>query len=145
MDNKIIIEVLKWVGIVSASGIVSTKANLIFKSLEDSFKKKFLPFFKSEEEVDEYYNTIVNKKSINPKKPNRDLEDIYEEITKNTFDSKFIDEIKKWIIDNKEIFQNVWTISENKSFIIKEQKANRDIINVSGNVTINNKERDEEK
>lgn len=145
MDRNLIIVVLKWLGITSVSGIVSTKASLIFKSLEESFKKKFLPFFKNEEEVNEYYNTIINKKSINPKKPSRDLEDIYEEITKNTFDSKFIEEIKEWVEDNKDILQNVWTISGNKNFIIKEQKANRDIINVSGNMTINNKEVDKEK
>lgn len=145
MNEKIIIEVIKWLGITSVNGIVSTKASLIFKSLEESFKKKFFPFFKNEKEVDEYYNTIINKKSINPKKPSRDLEDIYEEITKNTFDSKFIEEIKEWVEDNKDILQNVWTISGNNNFIIKEQKANRDIINVSGNMTINNKEVDKEK
>lgn len=145
MDENIMIEVIKWLGITSVDGIVSAKASSIFESLEESFKNKFLHFFKNEEEVDEYYNTIINKKSINSKKPNRDLEDIYEEITKNTFEPKFIEEIKEWVEDNKDILQNVWTISGNKNFIIKEQNANRDIINVSGNVTINNKEGDKEK
>lgn len=102
------------------------------------FKTKFSKFFQDEKQAETYLESLCNDKVVNSSKPYRDVEDKYEEIVKIKFPQEFIEELKQFIIENKELIDNM--NSEAKTvFDIKEQHAGRDINNVNGTqIIVNN-------
>lgn len=116
-----------------AGGIVWDTIKL---NLYTPFKNKLGEYFKSEEESEKYFETINNSKSVNTKKPYRDIEDIYEEVTGNSIPDKFIEELKEFLIANKDKIEML--NQEKGDFTSLNQRAERDINNVKGSQTIIN-------
>lgn len=124
--------VLKDVGI-SVLGNATYDA---LKSLSSSFFNKLGRFFGSKDETDEYLKAICERPTSNIKKPYRDIEDVFEEITTkhSSLSTEFLNEIKQWFVENGEeikgiiISQTLTSPSQN----IKNQRAGRDINNVQG-------------
>lgn len=124
-----------WFASAIAGGITwdATKQYLL-----SPFKTRFSKFFKDEEQAETYLESLCNNKVVNLNKPYRDVEDKYEEIVKTELPQEFIEELKQFIIDNKELIETMNT-QANTAFNIKEQHASRDISNVNGTQIIINK------
>lgn len=126
---------------VSQDFIVSAVAggitwDIMKGNLWEPFKNKFLDYFRDEREAEKYFEEINTMKSINSKKPFRDIEDSYEEITNTSMPSNFIDELSKFLVDNKDKVEKM--NQEKGDFSCLEQHAGRDINNVKGTQTIIN-------
>lgn len=126
---------------VSQNFIVSAVAggitwDIVKGNLWIPFKNKFLDYFRDEREAEKYFEEINMMKSINSKKPFRDIEDAYEKITNNNMPSNFIDELSKFLLDNKDKIEKM--NQEKGDFSCLQQRAGRDINNVKGTQTIIN-------
>lgn len=100
------------------------------------FKNKFSKYFDSEDEAERYFEKINNDESINKKKPQRDIEDIYEEITDKEIPGSFIHDLNEFLKINKEKIELI--NREQGDFTVTNQHASRDINNVKGSQTIIN-------
>lgn len=122
-----------WGASAIAGGIVW---GVIKEYLLVPFKDKFGKYFNGNKEVEEYFERICISQSINKKKPARDIEDVYEDITENKLPNGFIDELREFFITNKD---KVEMINQQKGdFASLNQQAGRDINNVKGSQTIIN-------
>lgn len=100
------------------------------------FKNRFTTYFNSEEEAESFFEKLAKSNSINKKKPYRDVEDIYEEVACKKIPNEFIDELKEFIVSNKD---KIEMINQDKGdFSSNNQQAGRDINNVKGSQTIIN-------
>lgn len=100
------------------------------------FKNKFIKYFNSEEEAEKYLEKIAKSESTNKKKPYRDIEDIYEEVACKQIPNEFVDDLKKFLISNKDKIEMI--NKEKGDFTSFNQQAGRDINNVKGSQTIIN-------
>lgn len=140
MEELTIVSILKWLGITVAGNVVCQGSEKILKKIKEGFSKIFINDFGTKEKSEEFINEIYKLKSSSPNKPKRDIEDIFENITGNEPSNEVVLKIVDWIIENQQILNKV--LKKEETFVgikIGSQKANRDIINVQGNLTINNK------
>ncbi|WP_346879437.1 hypothetical protein [Clostridium sp. UBA3061] len=100
------------------------------------FKAKFGKYFNNDKEVEEYLQKISETESINKKKPIRDIEDVYEDVTQKDLPDKFIDELKEFLISNNDKVEMM--NKQSGDFTGLNQQAGRDINNVKGSQTIIN-------
>ena len=100
------------------------------------FKNKFYKYFSGDKEAEGYFEKICESQSINKNKPSRDIEDVYEDVTKNALPDGFIDELRDFLIANKDKVEML--NNQNGDFSSLNQQAGRDINNVKGSQTITN-------
>ena len=108
------------------------------KVLGESFVSRLGGFFNNKGETEAFYEAICSKAASNIKKPYRDVEDIFEEVsTKNIDDSEmrdFLSAIKEWFKENDAatrqivISQSIDNLTQN----ITHQQAGHNINNVQG-------------
>lgn len=119
---------------ITSSVIASASYDTIKKVFNFStLKKKLARFFIDEKQVEEYLRKICEESSINSHKPERDIEDIYEETTNSKYNSEIFADIKKWVLENKDkINSSVNMDLKNESgFNIGIQNA-QEIYNIQG-------------
>ncbi|MDI3477784.1 MAG: hypothetical protein PWQ59_1309 [Thermoanaerobacterium sp.] len=108
------------------------------KYILNPLKNKISKYFVNEYQAQNYIEALCIRKLVNPKKPYRDIEDLYEEIAGKDFPDELLEELKRFMIENRSIVDEM-----NKEiaavFQIKEQLAGRDINNVNGSQIIINK------
>lgn len=139
MENTVIVEVLKWLGVTVAGNVVSKSSEVPLRKIKNAFSKVFKEKFGTEEKSEEFIEKIYKNQPNSPKKPKRDIEDIFENITNYELSDEVLNEIISWIKANNQILNEALGTGEAKSGIkIGSQKADRDIINIQGNLTINN-------
>ena len=139
MENIVIVEVLKWLGITVAGNAVSKSSEIAFNKIKESFSKVFNEKFGTVEKSEEFIDKIYKDKSFFPKKPKRDIEDLFENITGKEPSSEVLNEIIDWMKNNNQILNEVLVTKGTQLGIsIGSQKADRDIINIQGNAIINN-------
>jgi hypothetical protein len=126
--------ILKDIGLAVAGNVTYDA----LKSLKESFVKKLNRFFGHKDDAEKYLQTICERKASNIKKPFRDIEDIFEEISTKHNDNgtttEFLKEIKQWFIENGEEIKQL-VINQpltSPSQKIEKQIAGRDINNVQG-------------
>lgn len=119
---------------IASSIIASASYETIKKALNFSgLKKRIAKFFICDEQIEEYLKEICEKESKNPHKPARDIEDLYEDITGDKYNSELFEEIKSWIKENEETISKTTMNFENESgFNIGVQNAGKNIINIKG-------------
>lgn len=140
MEELMIVSILKWLGVTVAGDVVCKGSEKILKKIREEFSKKFINDFETKEKSEEFINEIYKLKSNSPNKPKRDIEDVFESITGNEPSDEIMLKIVEWIKENQQILNKV--LKKEEIFMgikIGSQKANRDIINVQGDLTINNK------
>lgn len=103
-------------------------------------KNKIGKYFIDDEQVQNYIETVSSTNVINIKKPYRDIEDIYENITNQEVPLDLTDTLKEFFIENKELIEAMnKRLQTNSIFQISNQHATRDINNVNGHqIIINN-------
>lgn len=119
---------------ITSSLIASASYDAIKKIFNFStLKKKISRFFIDEKQVEEYLQKICESSSINPHKPERDIEDIYEDTTKSQYNSLIFEGIKEWVLENKDTINSSVNMNfKNESgFNIGIQNA-REIYNIQG-------------
>lgn len=119
---------------ITSSLIASTSYDAIKKIFNFStLKKKIARFFIDEKQVEEYLQKICETSSINPHKPERDIEDIYENTTKSQYDTQIFEDIKEWVLENKDLINSSINMNfKNESgFNIGIQNA-QEIYNIQG-------------
>lgn len=140
MEELIIVNLLKWLGQTVAGNVVCKGSEIVLKKIKDKFSKEFINDFGTKEKTEEFIDKIYKLPSNSPSKPKRDVEDIFEDITGNEPLNEVVIKIINWIKDNNQILNEVL---ENQQIFneikIGRQNANRDIINIQGDLTINNK------
>lgn len=106
------------------------KKTLDFSSLKERIKK----YFKREDDVEKYLETICNTESKNKEKPYRDIEDSFEKLTGEKYESELFEELKKWIQENETQITSVSKMNFNNEsgFNIGVQNAGKNIINIKG-------------
>ncbi|MGL5869335.1 hypothetical protein [Clostridium chrysemydis] len=122
-----------WAASAIAGGILwdAIKGQLLIP-----FKNKFSKYFSTDNEAEEYLQKIYETESINKKKPFRDIEDVYEEVTKKELPDGFINELRDFFIENND---KIELLNQGKGdFTGLNQQAGRDINNVKGTQTIIN-------
>lgn len=100
------------------------------------FKSAFSKYFSCDNEAEIYFEKICNTESINKRKPARDIEDVYEDVTQDELPSEFIDDLRKFLINNNDKIDLI--NKETGDFNSLNQRAGRDINNVKGSQTIIN-------
>jgi hypothetical protein len=100
-----------------------------------SLKGKISKFFKEEDDVEKYLETICNTPSKNTDKPYKDIEDSFEEVTGEKFDYKLYNVIKNWVEENQGQISNVskMELKNEGGFNIGIQNAGKNIFNIQGN------------
>jgi len=118
-----------------ASSVIASASYDAIKNMFNfsALKKKISRFFMDEKQMEEYIQKICEESSINPHKPERDIEDIYEATTKFPYHSEIFEDIKEWILDNKDMINSSVNMNfKNESgFNIGIQKA-QEIYNIQG-------------
>lgn len=131
-----------WAVNPAATGVVGNLAYDALKKLSNSFVNRFRKFFKSEDDTHQYYEGLCNEKSNNPKKPHRDVEDLYETISQSTIDARtseeLIGELRSWLNENQDFILKIGVHQHDNTFTmnIGSQKA-KQIINVQGTANFN--------
>lgn len=100
------------------------------------FKTKLGMYFNNDKQAEEYLQKISEAESINKKKPIRDIEDVYEDVTKKDLPDNFIDELREFLVENNDKVEMM--NKQSGDFIGLNQQAGRDINNVKGSQTIIN-------
>lgn len=119
---------------ITSSLIASASYDAIKKIFNFStLKKKIARFFIDEKQIEEYLQKICETSSINPHKPERDIEDIYENTTKSQYDTQIFEDIKEWVLENKDLINSSINMNfKNESgFNIGIQNA-QEIYNIQG-------------
>ena len=117
----------------------------VLKTLGDSFIKKMGRFFNSSSEAEKYFETICTKSPVNDKKPYRDVEDLFEEISSQAKDDSSVKEfrtgITEWFKENNEQIRGILISQaiDKPNQNITNQQAGRDINNVQGQQNIYNR------
>ena len=116
--------------VIASASYDGLKKVLDFSTLKEKISK----FFKKEDDVEKYLEAICNTESKNEAKPDRDIEDCFEEITGDKYDSELFNEIKNWVEENEGQISNVSKMEfKNKGgFNIGIQNAGKNIINIKG-------------
>jgi hypothetical protein len=123
---------------ITSSLIASASYDTIKKVLNfSSLKEKISRFFIDEEQIEKYLQKICEEKSNNPRKPERDIEDIYENITQSKYNSEIFENIKEWVMENKNTINETMNMSfRNESgFNIGVQNA-KEIYNIRGDYNV---------
>lgn len=126
---------------VSENWAVSAIAGGVFwdvikEQLLIPFKTKLGMYFNSDKQAEEYFQKISEAESINKKKPIRDIEDVYEDVTRKALPDNFIDELREFLIENNDKVEMM--NKQRGDFAGLNQQAGRDINNVKGSQTIIN-------
>jgi hypothetical protein len=119
---------------IASSVIASASYDAIKKIFNFSaLKKKLSKFFTDEKQIEEYLRKICEESSTNPHKPTRDIEDIYEETTNSQYNSEIFEDIKEWLLENKDLINSSINMNfKNESgFNIGIQNA-QEIYNIQG-------------
>jgi hypothetical protein len=100
-----------------------------------SLKHKLSRFFTKEKQIEEYLQAICEEKSNNPHKPERDIEDTYEKITKEQYNPDLYEDIKEWVLENRDVITETINMNfKNESgFNIGIQNAQQ-IYNIQGDL-----------
>jgi hypothetical protein len=120
---------------ITSSLIASASYDAIKKTFNfSSLKEKISRFFVDEEQIEEYLRKICEEKSNNPHKPERDIEDIYENTTNCKYNSEIFEDIKEWVLENKNAINETinMNFSNESGFNIGVQNA-LEIYNIQGN------------
>ena len=98
-----------------------------------SLKKKLSKFFIDDEQIEEYLRKICEEKSNNSHKPERDIEDVYENTTNEKYNSEIFEGIKEWVLENQNAINETINMNfKNESgFNIGTQNA-QEIYNIQG-------------
>ena len=98
-----------------------------------SLKNRISKFFRSDEDTELYVKGMCEKVAHNSNKPERDVEDLYEEIANKEYKSELFEHIKEWILENKSVINSTINMdsSNNSGFIIGTQNADK-IYNIKG-------------
>ncbi|AMJ41008.1 hypothetical protein [Anaerotignum propionicum] len=99
---------LNFVGASIASGITWDLLKTLGTEILSKFKLKFISekYFKDENQCDAFLEIITNKDTFNDKKPLRDVQNVYVDITENET-IKFVQEYELWLKENKEDFEKL--------------------------------------
>ncbi|MGB5988696.1 MAG: hypothetical protein WBG43_03025 [Marinifilaceae bacterium] len=115
--------------IIASASYETIKTAMSFSGL----KKRITKFFISDEQIENYLKEICEKEAINPHKPERDIEDSYENLTGKDYNNELFNEIKTWIKENeKSISKTNMNFKNESGFNIGTQNAGKNIINISG-------------
>lgn len=119
---------------IASSIIASASYDTIKNVLNFSgLKKRISKFFIDDEQIENYLKEICETESKNPHKPERDIEDVYENITSNKYSKELFEEIKSWIKENEEeIGKTNMNFQTKSGFNIGVQNAGKNIINIKG-------------
>lgn len=140
VDISILQAFSEWVASnwIASTIVGSLSWDLAKKYLYVPFKNKLGKYFENDNQVEQYLEMLYSCKAINNIKPYRDVEDKYEELLGNEIPEGFIEEIKQFMIENKDIIDEMNSQAK-IVFSIREQHAGRDINNVNGTQIIINK------
>lgn len=125
---------------IAASVIASGTYELIKGSIDlMGLKKKVSAFFKDESQSEIFIKDMCELKAKNPEKPYRDIEDLYEKITGKEFHKEFYEELKQWILINKDSIVNAPKMQFNNQggFNIGIQNAGNNLFNIQGDFNAN--------
>lgn len=136
LEATILAAFANWVINGVSTGIVANLTYDGLKKIKVKLNNKLKEKFVNEDEVNNFINEISTGNVINVTKPYRDIEDAYEKVTGRDIPTDFIDILKQWVNDNKEVFTQSNVTMNNLH--IEKQEAKRDIYNIQGNPIINN-------
>ncbi len=114
---------LNFVGASVASGITWDLLKILGTEILSSFKLKFISekYFKDENQCNIFFENITNKETFSEKKPLRDVQNVYVDITENET-IKFDQEFELWLREYKECFEKlILKSSQNASVNIGSQ------------------------
>lgn len=119
---------------IASSIIASASYETIKKTLNFSgLKNRIAKFFIDDEQIESYLKEISEKEASNPHKPERDIEDSYENITGQVYNKELFNELSNWIKENeKTIGQTNMDFDTKSGFNIGVQNAGKNIINIRG-------------
>lgn len=99
---------LNFVGASIASGITWDLLKTLGTEILRKFKLRFVSekYFKDENQCEAFLEYITNKETLSDKKPLRDVQNVYVDITENET-IKFDLEFELWLKENKEDFEKL--------------------------------------
>ncbi len=104
-ENTILITLSAWavknLGIKESLSEVGTE--ILKKCIWTPLKEKIVKFFSSDKETQDFLERISNQKCVNEQKPERDIEDIYEEMKNQTPDIELFEAITNFFKDNQNL------------------------------------------
>lgn len=125
---------------IASKVIASATYDGLKKVLDFStLRSKIAKFFKKDEDSEKYLENICNREAKNSAKPYRDIEDSFEEITGEKFNTELYDEIERWVKENHEQISNVskMEFKNEGGFNIGVQNAGKNIFNIQGDYNHN--------
>ena len=144
MKTSILIAISQWsvktFGIGESLKKVGTE--VLQKCLWHPLKNKIINFFASEQEAQTFVEQLSTIEASNEKKPERDVEDLYEELKGETPPKDLFDAIVVFFNENQELIKQLNLSNNNGSDNITYYQTAENIYNNKGvqNITIHPKE-----
>lgn len=106
-EKTILITLSAWavknLGIKEALSEVGTE--IIKKCLWTPLKEKIVKFFASDKEAQDFVEKISTQNCVNEHKPERDVEDVYEEMVNQLPDKELFETIANFFRDNQKLIE----------------------------------------
>jgi hypothetical protein len=122
-------------GAIATSVIASGTYDILKNTLNIvNLKERINKFFTDDTKAESFVKELCQKPSANPTKPYRDVEDLYELVTGETYNESVYEEIKVWMHENKDSINNAThnKFSNQSGFNIGTQNAGKHIFNIQG-------------
>lgn len=142
MKETILIAISKWAvkNLNVSESLKNVGVEVLDKILWKPLKNKILGFFDSPKEMDVFVKEISEVEAVNITKPDRDVEDIYEDIKGVPPCKELFNTIAKFFSENQDLLKQINATSniESSGTTIFNQKA-KNIYNAQGTqiITVN--------
>lgn len=124
-NMSILGSILFFAGSSTASGITWDILKTSGKKLINSFRKRFAEknFFNNENESEECMRRLATEECISKNNPYASAGLVYQDLSLNNSD-KFIPELERWIMENKNEFENIMSINKQSGMIKINKQVN---------------------
>lgn len=130
MKSTILIAISEWAvkNLNIKESLKNVSISVLQKCLWEPLQNRLIKFFSSEEKAQKFVECISTEEAINERKPQRDIEDTYEELEDKVYSKELFDEIVAFFSENQslihQINQDNAECTENNVTFVKQKATN---------------------
>lgn len=144
MKSSILVAISRWVvkNFNVGESLKEVGTEVLQKCVWTPLKKRIINFFASEQEAQEFVEQLSTIDATNEKKPERDVEDLYEELKGEVPSKELFNTIAAFFCENQELIQHMNMESNSGGDNITYYQTAENIYNNKGvqNITIHPRE-----
>lgn len=142
MKPSILIAISQWIvkNFNVEESLKEVGTEVLQKCLWSPLRNRIIKFFPSEEEAQEFVEQLSVTEATNEKKPERDVEDLYEELEGEMSANDLFNTIVIFLRENQELIKQMNSASSSNGYNIMYNQKAQNIYNNTGvqNITVHN-------